>query len=216
MNDKKIHIMLLDDHPAIRYGLAMAIDLEDDMIVSAQSSDVEGAIAILSQHKIDVVLVDISLHGNSDGFDFIKAVNERYRDVRTLVLSMYDEALYAERAILGGAMGFITKKEPIVNVITGIREVMKGNLYINGDISGRLIMKLMNVGFEEKEPLMKLTPREREILRFIGAGFTPIEIAKKINISVNTVETHRKNIKEKLGIPTSRELFKFAIKTLGS
>ncbi len=213
MNETKIRVMLLDEHPAIRYGLSMAINLEDDMFVSSESSNVESAIKILAQDGADVVLVDISLEGDADGFDFIKAIHERYNSVKTLVLSMYDEIHYAEKAILSGAMGYITKKEPIEQIITGIREVMKGNLYILGDLSGKLIMKLMRMGQDGKPDYHKgLTPRECEVLHFIGAGYKPIEIARELKLSVNTVETHRKHLKEKLGLSSSRELFKYAIK----
>jgi len=214
MSEEKIRVMLLDDHPAIRHGIAMAIDLEDDMMVAAECSNVEDAVKIISNHSIDVVLVDISLEGGADGFDFIKAARERFSSVRTLVLSMYDEALYAERAILTGAAGYITKKEPVQTIINGIREVINGHLFIPGDISGKLIMKLMKMGVDEDKDLHSgLTPREREILRLIGAGNTPAEIARELKLSVNTVETHRKHLKEKLGLSTCRDLFKYAIKS---
>lgn len=213
MNIEKIRVMLLDDHPAIRHGIAMAIDLEDDMMVAAECSNVEDAVKIISNSSIDVVLVDISLEGGADGFDFIRAARERFTSVRTLVLSMYEETLYAERAILTGAAGYITKKEPVQAIINGIREVMNGSLYIPGDISGKLIMKLMKIGIDEDKDLHSgLTPREREILHLIGAGNTPAEIARELKLSVNTVETHRKHLKEKLGLRSSRELFKYAIK----
>jgi len=217
MNKEKIRVMLLDDHPAIRHGVAMAIDLEDDMMVAAECSNVEDAVKIISNGSIDVVLVDISLEGGADGFDFIKAAKERFSSVRTLVLSMYDETLYAERAILSGAMGYITKKEPVQSIITGIRVVISGHLFIPGDISGKLIMKLMKMGVDEDKELNSgLTPREREILCLIGAGNSPAEIARELKLSVNTVETHRKHLKEKLGLKSSRDLFKYAIKSSGS
>lgn len=213
MNKEKIRVMLLDDHPAIRHGISMAIDLEDDMMVAAECSNVADAVKIILNGSIDVVLVDISLEGGADGFDFIKAAKERFSSVKSLVLSMYDETLYAERAILTGAMGYITKKEPVQEIINGIREVMKGNLFIPGDISGKLIMKLMKMGVDENTDSHKgLTPREREILRLIGAGNSPAEIARELKLSVNTVETHRRHLKEKLGLNTSRDLFKYAIK----
>ena len=212
---KKIRLMLLDDHPAIRHGLSMAINLEDDMVVAAQASNAESALAILAKGEIDVVLVDISLEGGADGFDFIKAASERYREVKTLSLSMYDEALYAEKAILAGAMGYLSKKEPVEEIINAVREVIKGNLYLPGDLSEKLILKLMKKGNEDDiNPHKGLTPREREVLGFIGSGFSPREIAVELQLSVTTVQTHRENIKEKLGISTSREHVRYAIKML--
>ena len=217
MNETKIRVMLLDDHPAIRYGIAMAIDLEDDMMVSAQSSDVENAINIITREVVDIVLVDISLEGGVDGLDFIKAIHGRYNAVKTLVLSMHDEAFYAEKAILAGAMGYITKKGPVQEIITGIREVMKGNLYIPGDLSGKLIMNLMRKHQgEEIGSHIGLTPRENEVLQYIRIGYSPIEIARELKLSVNTVETHRKNLKDKLGLSSCRQLFKYAIKSSDS
>lgn len=215
MSESKIRLMLLDDHPAIRHGLAMAINLEDDIVVSAQASNAESALAILAKEKIDVVLVDISLEGGADGFDFIKAVKERYSHVKTLTLSMYDEALYAEKAILAGAMGYLCKKEPVEEIINAVREVVEGHLYLPGDLSKKLIFKLMKKGDKDNSnPHKGLTPREREVLGFIGAGFSPKEIAIELKLSVNTVETHRRNIREKLGLSTSRELVRYAIKIL--
>lgn len=212
MNKNEIRIMLLDDHPAIRHGLALSINLEDDMVVSAECSNVEDAVKMLSRKRINLVLVDISLEGDTDGFDFIKAVKERYSPIKTLVLSMYDEAVYAEKAIVAGASGYMTKKEPVEKIITGIREVMNGNLYLPGDISGKLIMKLIKAGGEDQAVSRDgLTPRELEILHLIGAGYTPAEIARKFNLSINTIETHRKHLKEKLGLSTCRELLKYAI-----
>ena len=213
MNIKKIRIMLLDDHPAIRHGIAMSINLENDMLVTAECSNVQDALMVISREQTDLVLVDISLEGEADGFDFIRAAGERYGQVKTLVLSMYDEALYAEKAIIAGAAGYMTKKEPVENIINGIREVMKGNLYLPGEISEKLIMKLIKRGNNDTAYQQTgLTPREREILHFIGSGYSPLEIARKLNLSVNTVETHRKHLKEKLGLTTCRELFKYAIK----
>ncbi|HPS58752.1 MAG TPA: response regulator transcription factor [Spirochaetota bacterium] len=212
MNKSEIRIMLLDDHPAIRHGLALSINLEDDMVVSAECSNVEDAVRMLSRKRINLVLVDISLEGDTDGFDFIKAVKERYSSIKTLVLSMYDEAVYAEKAIVAGASGYMTKKEPIDRIITGIREVMNGNLYLPGDISGKLIMKLIKAGGDDSALSRDgLTPRELEILHLIGSGYTPLEIARKFNVSINTIETHRKHLKEKLGLTTCRELLKYAI-----
>ena len=213
MSKKKIRVMLLDDHPAIRHGIAMAINLEDDLIVSAESSNVEEAMRILAKGKIDVVLVDISLEGSADGFDFIKAAAARYVSVKTLALSMYDEAVYAEKAIMAGAMGYLSKKEPVDEIINAIREVIKGNLYLTGDLSEKLILKLMKRGNEDgTDSHGSLSPRERDILGFIGAGYTPREIAHELKLSINTVETHRKNLKEKLGFNSSSELVKYAIK----
>ncbi len=217
MNESRIKLMLLDDHPAIRYGLSMAISVENDIVVSSQASNAESALAILAKEKIDVVLVDISLEGGADGFDFIKAVKEHYRDVKTLILSMYDEVFYAEKAILAGAKGYLNKKEPVEEIINAVREVMKGNLYLPADLSKKLILNLMKKGNEDGiTPYKGLTPREREVLRFIGSGFSPKEIAIKLNLSVNTVETHRRNIREKLGFVSSRELVKYAIKILNT
>lgn len=207
--------MLLDDHPAIRYGIAMAIDLEDDLMVSAESSNVEWALQILSREEIDVVMVDISLEGGADGFDFIKAASDRFSSVKTLALSMYDEAVYAEKAIMAGAMGYLSKKEPISEIIHAIREVIKGKLYLPSDLSEKLILKLMKRGNENEVSLHKgLSPREKEILGFIGAGFTPREIARELKLSINTVESHRRNIKGKLGLDSSSELLKYSINIL--
>ena len=214
MSGTLIRVMLLDDHSVIRQGLAMAINLQNDMMVCAQCSCAASAIEEISKNMVDVILVDISLEGGADGFDFIKAIHSRYKSVRTLVLSMHDEVHYAEKAVLTGSMGYITKKESIETIISGIRDVMKGNIFVSGDMSGKLIKKLVRSEHlkDEDDCQGLLTPREMEIFNLIGAGNTPKDIARELYLSVHTVETHRRNIKEKLGLASSRELVKYAIK----
>ena len=127
---------------------------------------------------------------------------------------MHNEAGYAEKAIQAGAMGYLTKKEPIENVISAIREVMKGNLYVSSEMSEKLIIKLMKKDREagDDNPLKSLTHRETEVLRLFGSGYTPQEIAEELQLSINTVEAHRKHLREKLGLSSSKELVKYAIR----
>ena len=213
MNKDKIRVMLLDDHPAIRQGIAMSIDIEEDMYVAYQCSGAHEALKFLSSDSADIILVDISLEGSADGFDFIKAVRDRFPSAKCLVLSMFDEAVYAEKALHYGAMGYITKKEPVEVVIRAIRQVVDGGLYLPKNISDKLIMKFMKQGdVHEGSEDERLTPKEKEILHYIGRGYSPGEIAKELKLSVNTVESHRRKMKLKLGFESSKELTKYAIK----
>ena len=211
-NDRKIRVMIIDDHPLVRQGIGKILEKEPDMEVVAETGNANDAISLITRHEPDFIIADISLEGEVNGIDLVKAVRERFSSIRVLVLSMFDEAIYAERAIRAGARGYMTKKEAPSNVAGAIRSIMKGDLYLTGGISGRIIDKLLHSPSDATmTPVDILTDREFEIFQLLGNGFGTGEIARRLNLSVNTIESHRKKIKDKLGITKGPELVKSAV-----
>ncbi len=207
-----IKIMLVDDHPLVRQGISKIIDKVEDMEICAEAGTAGEAVTLIARNEPDIVIADISLEGEANGIDLVKAIKERYGYIKVLVLSMFDETVYAERAIRAGARGYMTKKEAPSNVVNAIRIILKGELYLTGGITGKIIDKLLHTSSDASQtPVDLLTDREFEIFQLVGNGFGTGEIAKKLNLSVNTIESHRKKIKDKLGIKKGPELVKSAV-----
>lgn len=209
---KAIQIMIVDDHPIVRQGLRMIIEREEDFSICAEASSASEAIRVIADRNPDVVIVDISLDGTTNGIELVRAIKERYPGILTLVLSMYDESLYAERAIRAGASGYVMKKEADNNIISAIRLILKGDLYLSDDISKSIVKKLLHVSSEQElSPESVLTDRELEIFMMIGNGIGTKEISRRLNLSLNTIETHRRHIKEKMQFKDLNELVKYAV-----
>jgi DNA-binding NarL/FixJ family response regulator len=215
MNRKRrkiIQIMIVDDHPIVRQGLRMIIEREEDFSICAEASNANEAIRIIGDCDPDVVIVDISLDGSTNGIELVRAIKDRYPGVLSLVLSMYDESLYAERAIRAGASGYVMKKEADNNIIEAIRLILKGDLYLSDDISKSIVKKLLHISSDQElSPESVLTDRELEIFMMIGNGIGTKEIARRLNLSLNTIETHRRHIKEKMQFKDLNELVKYAV-----
>ncbi|MCP4138158.1 MAG: response regulator transcription factor [bacterium] len=209
---KIIKILIVDDHPLVRQGMKKIIEKEDDMQVCGETNEANEAISLISKLEPHCVIADISLDGETNGIDLVKAVRERFTNTISLVLSMHDESVYAERAIRAGARGYVTKKEAPSKVVEAIRTIVKGNLFLSSKVSGKIIDKLIHGSADViGTPVDKLSDREFEVFQLIGNGFGTGEIAKKLNLSVNTIESHRKKIKEKLGIESGSQLIKDAV-----
>lgn len=209
---KQIRIMIVDDHPLLRRGLKMILEAEEGFKICAEASNANDAIRIMADAKPDIVIIDISLEGNVNGIELVKAVKDRYPNTITIMLSMYDESLYAERAIRAGASGYVMKKEADMNIITAIKTVMEGELYLSDNISKSIIHKLLHGASDKNtEPENVLTDRELEIFMMIGSGLSTKEIASRLNLSLNTIETHRRHIREKMQFKDLNELVKYAV-----
>ncbi len=209
---KVIQIMIVDDHPIVRQGLKMIIEREEDFSICAEASNASEAIRVIGDRNPDVVIVDVSLDGTTNGIELVKGIKERYPGILSLVLSMYDESLYAERAIRAGASGYVMKKEADNNIISAIRLILKGDLYLSDDISKSIVKKLLHVSSEQElSPESVLTDRELEIFMMIGNGIGTREISRRLNLSLNTIETHRRHIKEKMQFKDLNELVKYAV-----
>ena len=205
-------ILIVDDHPLLRQGIRQVIELEEDLTVSGEASTANEAIDLVNRDTPDVVIVDITLAGNVSGIELVKSLNERFPDIRTLVLTMHDESLYAERAIRAGARGYIMKEVASKNIISAIRTILNDELYLSEAVSKRIIDKLVRGSADTAGiSVEQLSNREFEIFQMIGNGFSTKEMARKLNLSIYTVESHKKNIKEKLKLKNSSDLAKYAI-----
>lgn len=207
-----IKVMLVDDHPIVRQGLRDVLEATGDITVCSESGNANDAITLINKDKPDVVIVDIMLEGNVNGIDLVKSISERFPDIYTLVLSMHDESIYAERAIKAGARGYIMKDIAPRNIADAIRTIKKGELYLREDLSKKILEKMVNRNPDPKSVSTdRLSDRELEVFQYIGNGYSIKEIAGKLNLSIYTVESHRRSIKEKLNLKTSADLNKTAI-----
>jgi len=212
MTEQTTRIIIVDDHPLVRQGMKKVIEKEQGLTVINEAGSAEEAIRCINQVEPDLAIVDISMESETSGIDLIKAMRDRFPAIKVLVLSMHDENIYAERALRAGARGYVAKKEAPAVIIQAIRTVMGGELYLSGRISMKIIDRLFQGKDSGAESLPDiLSDRELEIFRMIGGGMSTGDIAKKLNISVNTIESHRKKIKDKLGIQKGPELVKVAV-----
>lgn len=203
-------IFLVDDHAVVRDGIRSVLKNHNDLMLIGEAENARNAFAKLETTEPDLVVVDISLPG-ANGIEFIKSLKARFPDLPVMVLSMHDEALYAERALRAGARGYIMKQESADQLLSAIRTVLRGEVYVSANLSS-LILKSM---VSRKEPnvnsIDQLSDRELEIFKLLGGGFTTREIAKNLGISGKTVESHRGNIRQKLKVNNGAELLRLAL-----
>lgn len=208
----KSRVMIVEDHLVVLEGLTILIGDEEDLEVAGSADSPEAALALFSQLRPDVVVVDISL-GDQSGLDLIKKLHEDHPKLPILALSMHDESLYAERALRAGAKGYIMKKEAMKKVLVAIRTVLRGDIHISERMALRMAHKLVDPGSSAlSAPMLeRLSDREFEVFNFIAQGIGPTEIAGRLGLSVKTVETHRERIKQKLELPNGQALTRFAL-----
>lgn len=211
MKRKLRSVVVVDDHPLVRKGLAEVIDQSGDMHVTGEASNAQEARALVARAKPDLVIVDLSL-GETSGLELIKDLRRRHPELPVLVVSMHDESLFAERSIQAGARGFIMKQEDPKEVLTAMRRVLDGKLYLSDRISTHLLETLTPSSRKKKgSPLQRLSDREIEVFEMIGRGIGTSTIAKKLHLSVKTIETHRAHIKEKLNLRDAAQLVQHAV-----
>ena len=204
-------VLLVDDHPGFRRGVASLIEDENDFTICGEASNTPGALDAMRRLKPDVAVVDISMPG-TNGIELTKMMMAEQPHLNVLVLSMHDESVYALRALRAGAKGYIMKAESIECILAGLRKVAAGEIYVSPKFSDRLIFKVIqsdDVG--SSSPVDRLSDRELEVLRLLGKGYGTRDIAEQLHLSVKTVETHRGHIKEKLGFKESGDMVRFAI-----
>jgi DNA-binding NarL/FixJ family response regulator len=214
--DKKSNILIVDDHPIVRQGLAELINHENDLTVCAQAEDANQAMKAVKELKPDMAIVDISLKETS-GMELIKDLKTQYPNLPVLTLSMHDESLYAERALRAGARGYIMKAEATEKVIKAIRKILSGEIYISDKMASKMMRKLVSGNSEiNASPVELLSDRELEVFQLIGKGFGTRQIAERLYLSIKTIETYRAHIKEKLNLADSAELLQYAIQWVNS
>jgi DNA-binding NarL/FixJ family response regulator len=211
---RKARILLVDDHPIVRQGLALMLAAEQDLEVCGQAKDVPDALGMIAQTAPDLIVADLSLLGLS-GLDLIKDLKANHNAVPVLILSMHDETVQAERSLRAGARGFVMKQEATGTIITAIRQVLAGHIYLSDRMSSKLLGKLAGgVANGTASPIERLSDREFQVFTLIGQGIGPRAIAEKLGLSVKTVEAHRENIKAKLGLGSGNELIRYAMQYL--
>ena len=205
-------ILLVDDHPIVREGLAESINAESDLEVCAEAEDRHEALEAITRTRPDLAVVDLTLK-NSSGMELIKDVHARWPHLPMLVVSMHDESLYAERVLRAGARGFITKQEATRNILVAIRCVLGGQIYLNQKTASTVISRLTaQAGSVAQGGTDLLADRELQVFEFTGDGLSIRQIAERLHIDTKTVETYRARIKEKLRLKDSSELLQTAIR----
>ena len=207
----KYRILVVDDHPIVRQGLALLIDQEPDLMVCGEAEEAESALAAIATTRPDVLLLDISLPG-PDGIELLKTIRSTDPALPVLVLSMHDEATYAERALRAGANGYIMKQEATENVLVALRRILRGELYVSERVASTMLRQIASsVGKPGRAPIARLSDRELEVFRLIGEGHGTRQIAVELHLSVKTVESYQAHIKEKLALQSARDLVQRAI-----
>lgn len=212
MRSKKTRIFVVDDHPLMRDGMALLVSSESDLQICGSAGSMKDALQQLPAAEADLLVVDLSLKDGL-GLDLIKTVKERLPKVKMLVVSAFDEDLYAERALRSGASGYVNKQECETTLLQAIRTVLSGRRYVSEAILQRLLSHAIDGSDTETgDPVERLTDRELQVFRLIGQGATPAAIAKQLHISPHTVDSHREKIRHKLGLENGRELMQRAMR----
>lgn len=208
-------ILIVDDHPILRKGLAQLIEQQNDLSICGQFEEADAAFAALGQLKPDLALVDLSLK-DSSGVELLKNIRASYPKLLVLVLSMHDESLYAERVLRAGASGYIMKQEASEKVLQAIRKVLAGEIFLSEKMSAKFMHQLVGGRSAAGRSFMdRLSDRELEVFGLIGEGRGTREIAEQLHLSVKTIESHRAHIKEKLNLKNATELVHRAIQMRG-
>lgn len=200
-------VVIVDDHPMFREHLIALINRDLDMTVCGEADNIKDALAMISEQKPDIAIVDITLRGSS-GLELLKDLKAQGIEVPVLVLSMHDEELYAERALRSGARGYITKREASSEVVSALRKVLAGELYVSKQMTTRLIERIATKSSAAvQNSVESLADRELEVFQMLGRGKSTREIAAELHLGETTVDTYRARIKEKLGLRSSTELY---------
>jgi len=209
---RKSRVFIIDDHPLVREGLANLINEQDDLIVCGEAEDSAQAITRLATARPDVALIDISLK-NESGLELVKNLGVQFPRVALIVLSMHDEALYAERALHAGARGYMMKRETTKSVLASIRHVLKGGIYVSEKVVNRMAARSGSLRkAAASSPVERLSDRELEIFRLLGEGRTPSQIACDLNLSLKTIQAYCARAKEKFGVTSLTELLRAALR----
>ncbi len=211
-----VRFLIVDDHPLFRQGLVSVIENVRTYQVVAQATTIAEALSALEEKDVDVALIDISLQ-RENGLELVKTLKTGNPNVLSIVVSMYDELIYASTALKAGARGYVMKQEAASSLLKAIDTVLKGKVYLSSDMRERMLdTMLLQESTQETDPVELLSMREMEVLRLLGQGFGVSEIAGTLNLSVKTINVYRDNIRHKLSISDAGSLRKFAIKWVKS
>jgi DNA-binding NarL/FixJ family response regulator len=204
-------VLVVDDHPLMRQGLALLINQQQDMQVCGEAEEAQAAMHAIAQLRPDIMILDISLSG-PDGLELLKNIRASDPDLPVLILSMHDEAIYAERALRARANGYIMKQEATEKVLVAVRRILNGEIYLSERMSNKMLQQYIGgTPSMIQSRIASLSDRELEVFRLIGEGRATREIAEELHLSVKTVETYQAHIKEKLVLRSGRALIQHAI-----
>lgn len=200
----------------MRQGLCALIGAEQDFVVCAEAESAEQAVGVAEKEKPDLLIADITLPGRN-GIELIKDLQSVTPDIPVLVLSMHDEGIYAERVLKAGGRGYVMKQESGLSLVTAIRKVLSGQVYVSESISAKILDAMSGGRLQaNRSSVDSLTDRELEVFQLLGNGLGTREIAERLHLSVKTVEVHRANIKKKLNVDTANALVRFAVRWVES
>jgi len=212
----KKRLLLIDDHPIMRHGLAQLINAEADLEVCGDAGNAAEGLRAVEKCHPDLVIVDLTLP-DKHGLEFIKDMQAMHPGTLMLVLSMHDESLYAERALRGGARGYLMKETAADNLIKAVHRVLDGGIYLSDRMAGAMLEMVAGQRKQtEASPLDRLTDRELEVLQLIGQGKGTRQIAEQLHVSVRTIDAHRAHIKDKLQLPDGNALVRYAVRWVES
>jgi len=212
--DRVAPVIVVDDHPIVRVGIAQLVNHEEDMAVCGETGNAEEAMQLVRKHRPAVAIVDLRLD-DTDGLELTRQIKAFDAEIKVLIVSGFDESAYAEDALHAGASGYIEKLETIDLLVRGIRQVLAGEVFL----SSRMTERVLRHAAEGEEygkvaPVQRLSPRESQIYELMGQGYTTRQIAERLEISTKTVETYRDNIKNKMDISSVNEMIRRAVDTL--
>jgi len=207
-----VSILVVDDHSVVREGVVLTLEREEDLSVCGEAEDLVQARAILTETPPDLILLDISLSKEKEtGLDFLRELRQKENRVPVMVLSMYEEPIYVEKALKEGARGYFLKSESIRSLPEAIRKVMEGKIYLSEFLASTLIENRYSPGQDSIDPASVLSKREMEIFELLALGFRRSQVAEQLFMSVKTVGSHFERMKSKLNQKSLRDLMQFAV-----
>ncbi|WP_438483426.1 response regulator [Oleiharenicola lentus] len=213
---KKTKVLLVDDHPITRQGIKALVEQLPNVEICGEADSAPKAMELVSKLEPDLTIVDITLK-STNGIELTKNLRVQAPKMQILIVSMHDENIYAERALRAGAMGYLMKQEASENIITAIKRIQGGDIYLSDRIKEKMLHRLVNHRNEEVvSPIETLSDREMEVFQLIGNGYGTRQIATKLNLSVKTIDSYREHLKEKLNLPTGSELVRYSIQWVKS
>ncbi|WP_395730046.1 response regulator [Prosthecobacter sp.] len=208
-------LVLIDDHPIMRHGLAQLIRAEEGLDVIGEAGSARDGLEVVGKLKPDLAVIDLTLP-DKNGLELVKDIRALHPSTQCIVLSMHDETLYGERSLRAGARGYVMKEEAADHLVTAIHKVISGGLYVSESLNARMLEQVTGAARSKATGMDALTDRELEILALIGSGVPTKNIAAQLSISARTVEAHRAHIKEKLGMTDGASLVRYAVQWVES
>ncbi len=210
VKDNRKRVLLVDDHAVVRYGIAQIVNQQSDLVVCGEEEDAAKALSAIARLKPDLVIADISLK-DSSGLELMRNIKAQYNGLPVLVVSAHDESMYAEIAFRAGALGYLMKGDALERVLTAIRRVLSGNIYVSDALAAKMLQQQVKGNTDiQQSPVKGLSDREMEVFQLIGQWKKTKEIAQALHLSIKTIEYYREQIKQKLSLKNAGELTQYA------